>query len=79
MCNETRKADAATRHVVTSDITQSNKLAGAVTHWVGTKERLENEDKRQPWWKRWIEVNIKNLRKDSNLLERENKSETRWV
>ena len=48
LCNETRKADAATRHVVTSDITQSNKLARAVTHWVGTQERLENEDKRQP-------------------------------
>ena len=34
-------------------------------------------DRSDPWWKRQIESNIKNLKKDADLLEREKRRESR--
>ena len=69
-----------TKHIETDDITQTNKLAMAVTLWVakevGAKKGKRGE-KKEPWWKRTIESDMTNLRRDNNRLERERQGETR--
>ena len=78
LCDETKKANAAKRHLVTDDKTQSNKLTKEVTLWVVKQVRLtkvKNGDRREPWRKRQIEGDIKNLRKRyHSTFKREKKS-----
>ena len=47
-----------------------------VTKEVGVKKGKIGE-KKEPWWKRRIESDITNLRRDINRLERERRGETR--
>ena len=75
----TEKVKSEIRHNETDHVTQTNKLAMAATIWV-TKEVGVKKDKigqkKEPWWKRRIESDIANLRRDINRLEREILGET---
>ena len=61
-----------------NSITETNSLIVAASVWVaeqiGLKE-IEYRKKNEPKWKRRIEGDIKRLRKDVNILERELKGE----
>ena len=55
------------------NITQTNKLIKAVGVWVADRlglKKYEGGRKKGPWWKRRIEEDIKQLKKDINILER---------
>ena len=69
----TKKVNAVMRHIKTDGVTQTNKLAVAAALWiakeVGVKKGKIGE-KKEPWWKRRIENDITNLRRDINRLER---------
>ena len=60
-------------------ITQTNKLAMAAALWVAKEVEVKKGkrgEKKEPWWKRRIESDITNLRRDINRLERERQEET---
>ena len=79
MGDVTKKVNAVIRHIETYDITQTNNpamsAALSVTKEVGVKKGKIGE-KKEPWWKRRIESDITNLRRDINRLERERRGET---
>ena len=57
----------------TKDITQTNNLNKAAGVWVADQlglKRFEGGNKKDPWWKRRIEEDIKQPRKDISILER---------
>ena len=60
-------------------ITQTNKLAMAAALWVAKEVEVKKGkrgEKKEPWWKRRIESDITNLRRDINRLERERREKT---
>ena len=64
----------------TRTITEMNNLINAVSIYVATELSLKQTVQRQskqPWWKRWIEGDIKMLWKEINILVREKKGELR--
>ena len=74
------KANAVIRHIETDDVTQTNKLAMAAAPWVAKEVGVKKGkivQKKEPWWKRRIEKDITNLRRDINKLKRERLGETR--
>ena len=74
MEEKTRKVNKAIKHVATKDITESNNLIKAASIWVarqlGLKKPMRGK-KVEPWWKRRIEGDIKRIRREVNILERE--------
>ena len=76
----TQKVNAVIRHTETDDVTQTNKLTMAAALWVarviGVKKGKRAE-KKGPWWKRRIERETTNRRRDITRLEREKWGETR--
>ena len=59
--------------IETKNITQTNKLIKAVGVWVADRlglKKYEGGRKKDPWWKRRIEEDIKQLKKDINILQR---------
>ena len=75
----TKKVNAVIRHIETDDVTQTNKLAMATALWVAKEVGVKKDkigEKKEPWWKRRIESDITNLRRDINRLERERRGET---
>ena len=67
------------RHIKTNNVTQTNKLAMAAALWVAKEigvKKGKRGKKKEPWWKRRIESDITNLRRDINRLERERQGET---
>ena len=57
----------------TKNISQTNNLIKAVDVWVADQlglKKYEGGKKKDPWWKRRIEEDIKQLKKDINILER---------
>ena len=64
--------------IETKNITQTNKLIKAVGVWVADRlglKKYEGGRKKDPWWKRRIEEDIKQLKKDINILERVKKGQ----
>ena len=69
----TGKVDKVIGLIATSNITQTNKLIKAAAVWVADElglKKFKQGKKKEPWWKRRIEGDIKQLKKDINLLER---------
>ena len=59
--------------IETKNITQTKKLIKAVGVWVADQlglKKYEGRRKKDPWWKRSIEEDIKQLKKDINILQR---------
>ena len=80
MRDVTKKVNAVIRHIKTNNVTQTNKLAMAAALWVAKEigvKKGKRGKKKEPWWKRRIESDITNLRRDINRLERERQGETR--
>ena len=68
------------RHIETDDVTQTNETAMTAALWVAKEVGVKKDktgEKKEPWWKRRIESDITNLRRDINRLERERRGETR--
>ena len=62
----------------TKNITQTNSLIKAASVWVADQlgpKKYEGRKKKNPWWKRRIEEDIKQLKKDINILERVKKGQ----
>ena len=64
--------------IPTRTITETNNLINAASMYVakelGLKQTTQKQSK-MPWWQRRIEGDIKRIRKDMNLLEREKRGE----
>ena len=59
--------------IETKDITQTNNLIKAAGVWVAEQlglKKYKGGKKKDPWWKRRIEEDIKQLKTDINILER---------
>ena len=67
-----RQINEALKYIPTSDITETNRLIVAASNEVmeqlGVKHK-ETRKVREPWWKRRIEGQIKQLRKDISQLD----------
>ena len=75
---QTERANSVVNFVKTKNITETNKLLNAASVWVVDQmglKRFEINRKKEPWWKRRIEHDIKNLKHDINLLHRVSKGE----
>ena len=62
----------------TKNITQTNNLIKAAGVWVADQlglKKYEGRKKKDPWWKRLIEEDIKQLSKDINILVRVKKGQ----
>ena len=69
----TAKVNRLIELIETEDITQTNNLIKAAGVWVADQlglKRYEGGNKKDSWWKRRIGEDIKQLRKDINILER---------
>ena len=69
----TTKVNRVIELIETKSITQTNNLIKAAGVWVADQLGLKTYiagKKKDPWWKRRIEKDIKQLKKDVNLLER---------
>ena len=74
-----RKINCILKHVRTENITHTNILIKAVLVYVGKKIGLKawgskNKKESEPWWKRKIK-SINKVRKDINILERDQRGE----
>ena len=59
--------------IETKNITQTINLIKAASVWVADQlglKKSEGGKKKDPWWKRRIEEDIKQLKKDINILQR---------
>ena len=64
--------------IETKNITWTNNLIKAAGVWVADQlvlKKYESRKKKDPWWKRRIEEDIKLLKKDINILERVKKGQ----
>ena len=69
----TAKVNRVIELIETKNITQTNNLIKAAGVWVADQlglKKYEGGKKKDPWWKRRIEEDIKQLKKDINILER---------
>ena len=74
----TAKVNRVIELIETKNITQTNNLIKAAGVWVADKlglKKYEGGKKKGPWWKRRIEEDIKQLKKDINILERVKKGQ----
>ena len=74
----TAKVNRVIELIETKNITQTNNLIKAAGVWVADQlglKKYEGGKKKDPWWKRRIEEDIKQLRKDINILERVKKGQ----
>ena len=76
--NEINKLGNIIKKVITSCITETNRFVIALIWYIayrmGLKERVQRP-KKDPWWKRRINNNIKDLRKVISKLERRQNNE----
>ena len=64
--------------IETKNITQTNNLIKAAGVWVADQlglKKYEGGKKKDPWWKRRIEEDIKQLKKDISILEKVKKGQ----
>ncbi|CAB3978868.1 Hypothetical predicted protein [Paramuricea clavata] len=77
----TAKVNKLVARIRTDNITDTNKLLKAVrsvvAEKIGLKEVIEQTKQKEPWWKRRLDMDIKRLRKDINILERKKRGEIR--
>ena len=69
----TVKVNRVIELIETKNITQTNNLIKAAGVWVADQLGLKKNEggkKKDPWWKRRIEEDIKQLKKDINIFER---------
>ena len=70
----TKKVNVVIRHIEREGAAQTNTLAKAVALQVAKEAGVKKGkigEKTEPWWKRRIESDITNLRRDIKRLERE--------
>ena len=63
--------------IETKNITQTNNLIKAAVVWVADQlglKKYEGRKKKDPWWKRCTEEDIKQLKKNINILKRAKKA-----
>ena len=75
---EMNRVNQVIRHIETKNITEANELIRAATVWVAEQlglKKTEFRAKKDSWWKRRIEGDIKRIRKDVNILERDLRGE----
>ena len=69
----TAKVNRVIELIETKNITQTNNLIKAAGVWVADQlglKKSEDGKKKDPWWKRRIEEDIKQLKKNINILDR---------
>ena len=69
---EENRVNQVIRHIETKNITETNELIRAATVWVAEQlglKKTEFRAKKDPWWNRGSEDDIKRIRKDVNILE----------
>ena len=74
----TAKVNRVIELTETKNITQANNLIKAAGVWVADQlglKKYEGRKKKDPWWKRLIEEDIKQLSKDINILVRVKKGQ----
>ena len=74
----TAKVNSVIELIETKNIIQANNLIKAEGVWVADQlglKKYEGGQKKEPWWKRRIEEDIKQLKKDTNILERVKKGQ----
>ena len=72
------RVNEAVKYLDSNSITETNSLTVAASVWVAEQiglMKIEYRKENEPKWKRRIEGDIKRLRKDVNILERELKGE----
>ena len=72
------RVNEAVKYLDSNSITETNSLIVAASVWVAEQiglKKIEYRNKNEPRCKRRIERDIKRLRKDVNILERELKGE----
>ena len=75
---EMNRVNQVIRHIETKDITETIELIKAATVWVTEQlglKKTEFRAKKDPWWKRRIEDDIKRIRNDVNILQRDVRGE----
>ena len=75
---QTERVNSAIRFIKTNNITKKNDVINVASVWVAEQmglKRFEISLRKEPRWKRRIEGDIKRLRHDINLLNRESKGE----
>ena len=75
---QTDRVNSVMKFVKTKNITETNKLINAASVWVADQmglKKFEIGRRKEPWWKRRIENDIKNLKHDINILHRESTGE----
>ena len=74
----TAKVNRVIELIETNNIAQTNNLIKAAGVWVADQlglKKYEGGKKKDPWWKRRIEEDIKQLKKDINIIERGKKGQ----
>ena len=74
----TTKVNRVTEQIETKDTNQTNNLIRAAGVWVADQlglKKYEGGKKKDPWWKRRVEEDVKQLKKDINILERVKKEQ----
>ena len=74
----TAKVNRVIELIETKNITQTNNLIKAAGVWVADQlglKKYEGGKKKDPWWKRRIEEDIKQLKKNINILKRVKKGQ----
>ena len=74
----TAKVNRVIELIETKNITQTNNLIKAAGVWVADQlglKKYKGGKKKDPWWKRRIEGDIRHLREDINILERVKKDQ----
>ena len=74
----TFKVNRVIELIETKNITQTNNLVNAAGVWVADQlglKKYEVGKKKDPWWKKRIEEDIKQLKKDINIVERVEKGQ----
>ena len=79
----TKKINNVIRHIKANNITEINNILRAASAYaakkLGLKEFKRDDKKTDPWWKRRIQGDIKELRKDVNILERKRKDQLKHM
>ena len=74
----TTKVNRVTEQIETKNANQTNNLIRAAGVWVADQlglKKYEGGKKKDPWWKRRVEEDVKQLKKDINILERVKKEQ----
>ena len=74
----TTKVNRVNEQIETKNTNQTNNLIRAAGVWVADQlglKKYEGGKKKDPWWKRRVEEDVKQLKKDINILERVKKEQ----